>query len=358
MPQTRRALGLALAGSMLATLTVAGPAAAATSPTFSVDYSSSCVVVSGPASGVGTFRHLASDNSLLEERAVGLNNAGNGAGNAVLCLEDAPVPGQTLWANVEGVTRTLTLPRVSLRIDRSTDVLRGTAPAGTTVKLTVFHYAKLGVGATTVTRTRTASATGAWSTDLTAAVNIVGGDQAAATHTTSAGDKVTAREISPVLRIWIGRSTFAAGLQTGTGGTVTLRAPSGAVRGSGVVSAVSGQLAEQFGTFTANGLAAVPRVGDRVSAPFQPSMAFTIPTLTLTVSKATDVVSGACVAGRSMQVRIVYPGDESSAFFRCPADRTYSVNWSGIIDIIPGYTVEVVTRLPSGDVVQRRQIVS
>lgn len=355
MPQhLRRVLGAGLTAALLAGLTISTAAAAATPITFTAAYGDSCVNVSGPVGSTGSLRLLNSSGAQLDSQAVDLA----GDGEDLDCFEIDPLPGMKVSATLDGTTRTWTLPKLSVRIDRATDVVRGQAPAGKTVRLRVRHYSgfnSFGYWNTT----KTASSAGTYSKDLTSLVNIRGGDTVSATYISSAGDRISVQEVAPRIQVWIGRSRFGAELLTGTGGKVTLRNAAGTYRATGVVSYIP--LYEEgvldYSQFLNDGDPRTVRAGDKVSSTIQSDMSFTVPTITVAADAASDGVTGTCPAGKQLRLRVAHEGSQQfEATGTCTGAGTFAFDTTGFYDIVAGDRAEIAFRFVKGDLVARRVI--
>lgn len=351
----RRVLGLGLGASVLATLALAGTVSAANTYALHVAYDNDCVNIDGPAGATGVVRHRTSGGTLIDHVDVTLGLDGIG----VACFDSELVAGQKIQPTIDGVTRTMTLPKFSIRINRSTDVISGAAPAGRPVKLTVAHFTSFS-GFAYYHASKTASSSGTYSRDVTSIVNIAGGDLVSGYTTLSSGDSVSTREITPRIKVWIGRSHFGSQLMSGTGGTVTLRNASGTYRASGGTSWLElDSVIWDNAIFLNDGTPKSPRVGDRITSSIQSNMSFTIPNLSLTIDTADDGVSGSCPASRWVFIEVTNDGAvKYTDQVKCSAGGTYSRDMTGDHDLVAAERVEVVARLSTGDQVAIRKVAS
>jgi hypothetical protein len=350
----RRPVGLGLVASLAIGVAAITPAAAANPWTTRVGVNQQCMAVDGPSGATGVVRQLTSGGEIMGERPVSIG----GGGQDEVCFYDPFLPGMKIQGEIGGVVRTSTVPTLSLRINRATDVVRGSAPAGKSVHVNVIHWSSFTSSVQKGTNV-TASSTGSYSRDLTTLVNIAGGDSLDVSYTSSAGDFWGINEVAPRLGVWINRAQMGAELLSGSGGSVSLRTSGGTLRATGYVSWLNGEdLLWDFGIFAKNGTPVTARIGDKVSSSIQSNMSLTIPRLTVVVAASTDVVSGSCPAGKSLRwtlsngSSLVYVGAGS-----CSAGGTYSVDLTAHADVVAGQRIEVVVRLSTGDYVYRRAIV-
>lgn len=346
-----RRAALTVAAASLAIAAGASPAAAATPPTFDVRLGDQCTTVSGTPTASGTVSQLTSTGAVLQT----VNVAFGGDGTDQACFDDTFHPGMKIRGTAEGITRTFSIPYVSLAVDRTTDVIRGRTRAGTQVKVTIDHRSKFTLG-TEYTYNRTPSSTGTWSVDTTSKFNLVGGDSIHV-EVTSGPDHVDWWTAVPQLTVRINSSRVEALMLPGQAGNVVLRTGSGTLRGKASFAGSFDIEVNARNWFVNSYGTQVPaRVGDTVSAPFQPSMAFTIPNLTVAVNSATDVVSGSCSANRRMLVGVHTGMMVTLIEAACSAAGTYSVDTTATEDIQPGMRIVVSLKRTSGDVVERVKI--
>jgi putative ubiquitin-RnfH superfamily antitoxin RatB of RatAB toxin-antitoxin module len=209
------------------------------------------------------------------------------------------------------------------------------------------------------TTSTTAGSAGTYAKDVTSTVNVAGGDRIEAIYTASSGDVLGVSEITPMVQVWVGRSQFGGHLLSGTGGTVTLRTSAGTFRGSGPISfdGIDLETLHDSSVFRNAGTPKTARVGDRVSSALQSNMSFKIPNLTIHVDSATDVISGACPAGRSLMWTVADSGNVIALnVATCSGAGSYSIDTTADHDIGAGERVEVTARLATGDRVAIRRI--
>jgi hypothetical protein len=347
---TLRRAGLGLAAVLLLALGGTAPAAAATAISFEMTLYNPCAVVVGPPTGLASVSQLNASGTVLETLEAPLDGAGRGQ----VCFDDAFLTGMKVRGTTLGVTRTVTMPKLTLSTDRTTDVVRGTGPAAVSLQVSVRHWTTLKTHATT-TFDRTTSSTGTWSKDLTSMLNLIGGDEVSISYE-KGSDTFTRRGWVPRVTVTIGRSAVTANINPGTGGAVSLKTSTGTLRATAYMGAgawnSSGPVENRFTSSGGNGVAT--RIGDKVSGPFQPSMSFTVPSITVAVDTGTDLVSGACQANRQVLVEVMNPAQQ---FFReatqCSAGGQYGADMTSLVNVQSGDRITVKLRLVAGDVVQR-----
>jgi hypothetical protein len=309
-PATRiRTLGSVVAALMLVALT-AGSASAATRPiTFNLFLGQDCVA------------GRASDNRMLD--LVWRSAAGNLKAKATV-----PTSGDGYWswcppsgstkvlrvgdrikATVGSTVRRLTIPTLTLNVDRAQDLFRGKAPAGTTLELFYLN----GIFSDYYDAVHlTVNAHGRWSFDP--GWNIKGGITADMQWNGPSGDKIWLTGHAAVLRITIGKPGFAGEtrLPYGDVQVVIENANTGVRKGKGTA------VGDDYGTFSgkfrnAQGNLVSPAVGDRIKAPSLASDAnWIVPNIAATANAGTNVVNGRCFdAGTSaefVEVRVIRSG--------------------------------------------------
>ena len=223
-------------------------------------------------------------------KAVETLTADTDGGNWDFCSNDRRVrPGDVIKATVNSVVHQLVIPNLTLRLDRVTNVVRGRAPAGTTVHL-------IQPFATDVT----ANAKGKWSYS-SPSTDFYGGVGGRFQWISAGNDTIDVRSISAQLIVWIGKARF-------DGWTIAPKQPVKAflyaespgvdptltLRGKGKTT--SGYANDFVGHFYgADGRRVNIRAGDHVSALSIASDAeWIVPQIDGTANKATNVVNGHC----------------------------------------------------------------
>lgn len=344
------ALALATAASL-----AGAPAVGATAPLFlfNVQVNSECVYLNqGPASVFTTISQLDPAGAPVEIRGITLDSGGSGG----VCMAEPFYPGMKVSALVNGTTRTLTVPKLTVKVDRVTDVVSGVAPKGSSLTIQVVHWANYATSATT-TVNKTATSTGTYSTDLTSKVNVIGGDRASVTLNYASGDSAGARTMVTSVGVRIGSPKVEAQLGTGETGVVSLKDAAGVLRAKAGLS-FSGWDPSTKGLFVAGGSAVSTRVGDKVAAPLGGGVAFTVANLTVTTNVSTNVISGVCQANRALKVLVHNDSPYKSEEFKlvCTSGGTYTLNVTATVDLQTADKVLVTMRLSTGDQVSRQRV--
>jgi hypothetical protein len=200
--------------------------------------------------------------------------------------------GDTLRAKSGTAERTLSMPNISLTANRDTDTFRGrglpnrTATLGYHAGIFADFWEDVDV---------TADGAGRWSYSGEEGDAIAtGGIEAEITWTTAKGDHLTARTITPYVRVTIGRSFVSGGNQALGTAVVNLRDPlTDQLRGRATT------ISDEYGSFTGSfvdsaGDPVKARVGDRVVSPLADSIDWHVPNIEGSASPATDIVEGRC----------------------------------------------------------------
>lgn len=337
----------------LVLLAGAAPAAAAEGIAFDVRLYSTCVYARSTPTALGSVSLLSSGGTVLETQEVSFD----GSGNASACFDQPVYAGMKLRGVTGGVTRTFTVPKLGFSVDRATDVLKGTAPAGKKVTIQVNRDPSF-FDPTSTTFTRTTSSTGTWSVDTTSKFNLRGGDSAFITYSNGT-DSAARFGLVPNLLVRIGSAHTWANLNPAQGGNVTLKNSAGTVRAkAGFAGAWWSWDSTMEAWFTsAAGSSVAVRVGDKVSAPFQPSMAFTVPNLTISANAATNTISGSCPAGKRLRIYVSGHGTSDMDGVACSSGGTYNHVMTLGYDVQAGDKVRVQARLSQGDIVERVRLV-
>jgi hypothetical protein len=230
------------------------------------------------------------------QKAARTVNSGSGSVE-IDCLATFAIGDKLVIRRVSGpVLRTITVPKVTITLNRATNKAAGKAPAGRSARLLTGlcdAWEPLDVVACSNgehQRNFTIPANGSWSKSGAAAgFDPRGGDGASLFLFTSQGDRFTANDRANLVQVTLG-SAVVQGIGT-PGSTVTVSIKDGAtVRGSG--SANANKISGFFSlTVKKNGFSSIPEVGDEVlvSVSGNVTTSFTVPaTLALDVSDAAD----------------------------------------------------------------------
>jgi hypothetical protein len=198
--------------------------------------------------------------------------------------------GDTIKAVVEGTSRTLTMPNVSIASDRSTE-FHGRGPASQDGDL----WYSAGIFADYQKHATVSSdATGRWS--VLAESPLMGGLYAEVEWNTPQDDWVGARMETPFVKVTLGASNVSGGGEAAGSAVVKLRDPSSnSLRGRAVLKF------DGYGTgdgqfVDPNGAAVSVRVGDRIVSKLVAGLDWHVPDVTGSADVDNDLVSGQCYA--------------------------------------------------------------
>ena len=288
----------------------------------------------------GTIAHTDGSTTTLPERAV----IGDGAfslGAAGFGRFASPPPdarplrvGDRIELKVSGTdggevaTLALVLPGIAVSIDTSADLVRGTAPADTNVRVEATSLD--GVQSVRVART---GADGAFAADFRGTVDLGPGWLAKVSVEPSPSTSAGAVAVVPQARVGVGLTSVRGLAEPGTPITVTLRGPNGAQR------RMEPGLAGATGSWTVNLADFVPggddevevRAGDRIeitSIDGDPVVA-NVPTLTALADADTDSVGGTAPPGA--RLRVVAAGRSVTA--TADGSGRWTASFAGSLDV-------------------------
>jgi hypothetical protein len=196
----------------------------------------------------------------------------------------------TIRASTRSHARTFTMPNITLSGNRETGAFRGRGLPSATGDL--WYHA--GIFADYFDNAQvTAGSDGRWSLPASEGSGASGGIQAEVIWTTSQGDMLIGRAVTPYVEITIGRAFVSGGAQANTLGVVNLRDPlTNALRGR--IASTSDDYGTFAGSFTSSGRPVNARVGDRVVSPLSSSIDWHVPNIEGSASVADDMVNGRC----------------------------------------------------------------
>jgi hypothetical protein len=211
-------------------------------------------------------------------------------------------PGDRFVVSDGHSTRRFTIPNLSIQLNRISDVIKGTAPAGTGVRLEYLYPAYPGWEILIDAKKLPVHANGQWSFDITRYNSIDGGDAAGVIWKSELEDRVFMFADAPYVVVTIGESDIA-GLANHYA-TAHFQLKDGATsqeKGSSTVSLGLNQGID--GKFRdGNGDPVAVSAGDEVVSDVAPDASFIVPDIQVTTDAATDTVSGKCYdAGRFTQ---------------------------------------------------------
>lgn len=310
MSVAARGAALALVLSMVALVLSAGAVAAASAMTFYLTVGGSCVTVYGSepnSTVVLTWKDAQGNLKPSEVQAT------TDWGYSYHCLSGGAVTtaGDRIKAS-DGVTvHKLVVPDLSIRINRTTETLRGTGPANAVIRLQCGSFGSpfpSFEGCMWHNRTR-ATDGGTWSWRfLSSDWNILGSASFYAEWLSPGGDDVWADGYAPYLVVRLANSTFAGAYRPNqtahvvvAGATLDVKA-TGTATGSALDGTMRGHLLK------ASGKRYALQAGDQLSSDIAADAKWVVPAIDATADAATDTVSGKCwdsgVSARAVLVEV------------------------------------------------------
>lgn len=348
----RRLLAPVMAGTLLGLL-VPGTALAAT-PTLIVEIGRDCVAFDGAPNTSHTL-WLLDGSEVLSRRTATSNVDGEGW----VCFDYTIASGHKVRIRQAGLTaRTMTVPNVSIRADRVTDVVSGNAPAGSQVWIYVDVF-KTGTYtfSKTIERVVTASGAGAWTSNLASAGGIRGGDHAWAAIETAAGDSVVADLWVEHMGVYRGGAYAYGYINRGEVVKVTLRTSAGALRGTSTLTQIYADGDAKAAFWSASDQLVYVRAGDKVTGSFAGDAALTVPSMKVSGDAAADTVTVSCPGMVGQGVRLyVKPASGSASLERfgvvsAAGTRTWSLGTA--LDLKLGDYLQATCKTDPGDEVGR-----
>lgn len=365
-PRTRRSIALASAALLIAVVPQTADAGAPPW-TFQVDMARSCIS--------GYVGHEVSVDVTWKDAAGALRAAAtvtaNDLGNWQHCFGNAeitdpaylPAIGDRLRARIGSRSRRFVIPPLSMSIHRVTDKIKGTAPAGDKVRLRDAGGCCGPDGGLGPVIRVWADSDGKWSYHLAG----LDGDRSIwADWSSASGDRVSFGQHAPYLVVTIGSARFSGRARPGANVEVNLSVESMVV-GTGSDS-VDGRGTVE-GMFTQGSELVEVVAGDRIDAPAIGSDAhWTIPNVSVSASKGSDVVHGKCSDTETVYrlIRISSPDGEHNGFaYDRAGPGPFDVDFTpgetsgfvSAVDIKAGYSVTLACVQETGDQVIADHIV-
>jgi hypothetical protein len=333
---------------------LAAPAAATVIPiTFTIFYGSTCVYGTGQASSTFTVWLLTSDGTVISRTSALSDSGGSwhgcfqGSGGAYVA------PGEKVRAKGGGVTRTLAVPNLSMRVNRATDVVSGHWIPNTFVNVCVGHYTSLNVSTPGCLGTTSNVSTGDFAIDFTSTFNVKGLDYYSASYSNGTDNFQVSGNV-PFIKVARGNSFVEGTLNPLQVATLTLKdATDTVIATANVQAGPTGQFGGYF--VRSGGRQAFPRAGDKVVGSFASDATVVMPDIYITGVAGTDVVSGECAPNRSIHVIAEKQDYSNSAGWYGFADGSglFSHDFTGSINLAVGDRVRVECRTSTGDLVLR-----
>jgi hypothetical protein len=355
--------GAVLAAAMLSTLAAPGVAAVARPTTFDFMMGDECVL--GHANdGANVKFEWRSAAGALKYQAT--TPASTSDGSWFVCTDRHIAAGDVLKAKVGQKTRQLTVPQLTLIPDRVNNVLRGRAPAGTTVHLDE------GVLGDAV-----ANSKGRWS--FSNSTDIVGGSLYGLHWLSPQGDSLGVWRVSPSVMVTLDSAVVGVHGQPNQKVVVRL------YEGAGFSETSEPKAVARATTNSRGGVDAVFRdksghrvriqAGDHLSAPGVAADAdWLVPDVAVTADAATEIMTGRCFDTGVLRLgwfsTVVLTSNllevRGATMGRLNADGTFEIDYSDPTsspnatyygapgDITSGDRVEVTCMHATGDYVSRR----
>ncbi len=272
----------------------------------------------------------------------------DGAGRWHACVGSVIRAGDVLSATGGGSSRSFAVPRLSAAINRVSDVVRGVAPAGSSVRVRVTNCPGFG-SCSSAERTVAVGSGGTYQTDFTARFDVVGADAVRLRWLSPDGDHLTLMAWTPYLDVWRPTAYFSGAVGPSQLTTIELRDSAGLLRGRGraVGEWLGGWIEGEL--LTAAGAPQHPRVGDRVSADFARDAAFAIADLEVTGRAESDTVSGRCGPGDYYRVVASRPGTSASVHGRSDSGGSFADSFAGRMDLEVGDRLALSCKRTTGD---------
>ena len=354
----RRAV-LALIASLATLGLTAGPSAA-TAPsgsaavyTFDISVETPCVAGHGPGGKPVTVPVRSAAGHELGAHAV----TADGAGHWKACFDGLIVePGMTVTARHAAARRRVTVPGLTLRTDRPTDVLSGRGPAGKSLNLTltrcvfsdpcrVKHYVV------------TPDSHGHYRDDVSAANypwDLEGGDKAVIEFQTAAGDLFHADSVTELMRVQYPNRAILQIYPPGSSVTVSLLSSTGSVRAEETrTAATSGAYTFRF---VRGGHAVTIQPGNVIRANFASDARMVWPHVGLVGNTATNHVSGTCLKNVPLEVTVNPPSSVNQEGMT-GSDGRFDLDFTSDGGIHSGNTLLLVCRADTGDRLEFRAAV-
>ena len=261
-----------------------------------------------------------------------------------LCFDRVPVSGNKIQLiNGSDQDRTVTVPRLTLEVDRVNSAIKGRAPAGKTLLISYHECYPAGCDAPQQMAT-TVNGNGRYHWDLsTSPIDVDGSDRVDAQYQTIHGDRFTRTTFAPVMEIIKPNKLYAGCLPRGDT-FLSLRSAGGTLRAVRTFHA-STDCSGFFGSFRKNGHAVNIHIGDKVSSNLAADASLVSPAMSVNGSSAT--VSGACIANSRYVVFISRGGSGTSTSGTTDGTGHFStpVTWS----FIAGDGLDLICETNRGD---------
>jgi hypothetical protein len=225
----------------------------------------------------------------------------NEFGDLYYCSPGASVViaiGDRLRATVGSTTHRLVIPELTIDVNRALNKLKGTAPAGATLRVECGGGPLPAFEPCMWSKRISASANGKWSKLVP--WDAIGGEMFFVRWKSAGGDIVYAMAITPFVTVTLGKSQFTGATGAGQAAHLTLSdATTHEVEASGsAVGDPNGRFSGRFRDAAGNRVPVSP--GDELDGYVAPDADMIVPDIEATASAGTNTVSGRCFdTGRS-----------------------------------------------------------
>jgi hypothetical protein len=258
----------------------------------------------------------------------------------------AVTPGDQIKISTHFANRTYTVPNLTLRLDRVTNLASGTGPAARNIQLCSGWGWYIGFGSCRSVRV---GQDGQWG--YNPHTDLFGGIEAYLFWKSPKGDRLYVFTVAPFLRVTIGKAEFEGFTQPFANVDVSL---------DGSVDATGHATAEATGRFEGTlrdsaSQAVQVSPGDRISAPsFASDADWVVPTIVGRANKLTEIVKGGClnsVDSYLVWVSIVGPlgNVRGSGLWHTNSEGRFR---AGFRNYYGGGDVPVTANVKSGDTVR------
>ncbi len=335
------------------------PATAVAAPKVTVQLCIGCYSLSGQGPANTNIAVLwKSSAGDVRQKVTVKSNAGGHWSTPDLIYDFEVTPGDTVKATIGTWTRTFTVPRLSLRLDRPSGVASGRGPANTSLDL------YLGTTGDCYDAAVTTDALGAFSHDFGADGAVVDGRSGASVRWRNAsGDSVSMDVSAPRIGFYRGMSGVwgwaSPGMHIDVELLDTSMAPNGEAR---LTPDRDGYAWTDF--LDADGMTVSPATGDHVQARLtgapDPFADIVVPAVSITGVARTDVVTGTCVVAADFWAEASAPNWSRDFWWssHLGAGKSFSRDITAKMDLRSGDRLYLSCTLPTaGDWVDRIALV-
>ncbi len=285
------------------------------------------------------------------------NGALKAQGASELCSPDPAVwvePGDRIAATDGSATRNYVVPDLTMAVDRVSDTVSGTGPAGRTLNLCPWwrfsdyvrcHAVRIGQD-------------GVWSWESNGGID---GALVDVSWRSPNGDRLTMSAHAPTLAVTLGKPSFE-GYSGVPRGVVNVAINSGS-------SATGHVISDQYGAFKgklvdSHGSGVRTTIGDQVSGSIASDASWVTSAVEGSADKSTELVSGRCVPGGDTWTPYVGASISHSGRFRAFApgyteeDGRFTIDFKdkppfgGYLNIRSGDHITIACRQSTGDLTQ------